>query len=852
MAWEVLREIRDNAHEMRGIYTILPSFSGRTWKRRFLGCLLGLAFVARARVSVAGGNGTLLILQNPSNSAPRITSVWGGAGSEQIILKSDGTVWDWGFNLHGQLGNGTIGTNNDTDLPGRVLGIGGVGYLGSLSAIIGGESHNMALSSDGTVDTWGWNFFGQLGDGSTNWGYSTSYSLSAVKVYGLSSVAFLGGRGYHNLAVKTNGTIWAWGDNQSGQLGNGGFYPGGTNVPVQVIGLTNPIAVSGGGFHSMALMSNGTVWTWGDNSYGQLGDGTTNNRSSPVQVVGLSNIVAISCGWIQTLAVRSDGTAWTWGDNNTCELGNGVVGGISTVPVQVLNLSNVVSVSGGDLSSMARLADGTIWKWGQNVYGELGLGTSDTNAHPVPVQVPGLSNIVISACRDYHNICVKRDGTVWVWGDNRFGGMGDFTGSNVTSPRLMPGLVSNNIVPYAESFESYTAGTSIVGTNFWISSNAAAATVVATNYSYNGLYPISGSHQFALSINGTVTNQFCPSFYTNVWADMMLQLNPPSGPLPWLTNASFAIAVAPDGRLAVWNCTNPPGGGNGWTELQDTPMASNQFCRVTIQANYAPDTNGIFYYSVWLNGVPSVSPAAHYAAADISQPWFGQIVASGNFMLDDLVVGTNKSFFTLQTSVSGLGGSISPIGPVVVNAGSTNTFAIIASNWYAVSSVAVDGISSGTNPSFTFTNVEADHVIAATYAPILAANGTPEWWLYAENTNWVTNFNAAALNDPTGKGMAVWQDYIAGTDPNNAASILAVNVSGAGGRAVVSFPTVPTTPQYQLQRYYALESSSSINPANWQSISGMTNIAGAGQIVSYTNADANPNAFYRARVWLAP
>ena len=787
---------------MRGILTILPFFSAGTAKRRFLGCLLGLVFLSGTRVSVAGGDGTLLILQNPSNSAPRVTSVWGGAGSEQIILKSDGTVWDWGFNLHGQLGNGTIGTNNDTDLPGRVLGIGGVGYLGSLSAIIGGESHNMALSSDGTVDTWGWNFFGQLGDGSTNWGYTTSYSLSAVKVFGLSSVAFLGGRGYHNLAVKTNGTIWAWGDNQSGQLGNGAFYPGGTNVPVQVVGLTNPIAVSGGGFHSMALMSNGTVWTWGD--------------------------------------------------NNTCELGNGVVGGISMVPVQVLNLSNVVSVSGGDLSSMARLADGTIWKWGQNVYGELGIGVADTNAHPVPVQVPGLSNIVISACRDYHNICVKRDGTVWVWGDNRFGGMGDFTGSNVTSPRLMPGLVSNNVVPYAESFESYTAGTSIVGTNLWTSSNAAAAIVVATNYSYSGLYPISGSHQSALSINGTVTNQFCPSFYTNVCADMMQQLNPPSGPLPSLTNASFAIAVAPDGRLAVWNCTNPPAGGNGWTELQDTPMASNQFCRVTIQANYAPDINGVFYSTVWVNGIPSISPAAHYAAADVSQPWFGQIVASGNFMLDDLVVGTNKSFFTLQTSVTGLGGAISPAGPVVVNAGSTNTFTMIASNWYALSSIAADGINSGTNLSFTFTNVEADHTIAASYAPILAANGTPEWWLYAENTNWATNFNAAALSDPTGKGMAVWQDYIAGTDPNNAASTLAVEVSSTGGRSVVSFPTIPTTPQYQLQRYYTLESSSSLNPASWQSVPSLTNIMGVGQVVSYTNSGANPNAFYRARVWLAP
>src|SRR5438034_5589657 len=103
--------------------------------------------------------------------------------------------------------------------------------------------------------------------------------------------------------------------------------------------------------------------------------------------------------------------------------------------------------------------------------GQLGIGTYDniTNAHPLPVQVPGLSNVVISACRDYHNICVKRDGTVWVWGDNRSGCCGDTTGNNVLSPRLMAGLVSNNRIPYGETFESYASGSSIVGTNFWYS-----------------------------------------------------------------------------------------------------------------------------------------------------------------------------------------------------------------------------------------------------------------------------------------------------------------------------------------------------------------------------------------------
>ena len=826
---------------------------------RTIGRGLGLASLVANLLSpsnVSAADGTLVVLRN---SAARITSIWGGGGSEQIVLRSDGTVWDWGLNSAGELGNGT--TNNSA-LPLQVVGPGGVGYLTSITAIMGGELHNFALRSDGTVWSWGFNYFGQLGDGSTNWGNFTNRSTTPVQVFGLTSVKSLGGRGYHSLALKNDGTIWCWGDNASGQLGIGVAFPGsggnsGTNRPVQVIGLTNPASIAGGGFFSLALMPDSTVRAWGDNSSGQCGDGTTSNRYSPVTVVGLSNVVQISGGWFHAMALKADGTAWAWGENSRGELGNGSTTNCLT-PVQVAGLSNVVSVWGGDNNSMALLADGTVWKWGENQYGELGNGTVDdgTVPHPMPQIVPGFTNVAVAICRDYHCICVKWDGTVWVWGDNRYGGCGDLTGNSVLRPRLMPGLVSNNTIPYGESFESYANGFSLPGTNFWYSDNPAAAVVAATNYAgvYSGTYPIAGSHAQSLQVNGLVTNRFCPSLYSNVFVDMIVQVNAPTNPvLPTadtLTNAAFGFCITSNRHLAVWNRTNAPAAGSGWTELGDADISTNSFCRITIQADYTPDMNGIPYYSIWVNGVPSTSPRPKYASADSSQPWFGEIVASGRFQLDDLVIGTNKTFYALQASSTGYGGSISPAGAVIVAPGSTNAFSMTASNWYYLSSVVVDGGNAGTPGAYTFANVQADHTIVANYSADLATNNTPKWWLYLANTNWSTNFDAAALADQDGDGMSTWQEYIAGTDPMNPSSVFSLTAWVSNGQQVVSFPTIPTSAQYSSQRYYALESSPNLSLPAWQGVPGLTNISGLGQTVVWTNTLPGPNTFLRARVWL--
>src|SRR5882724_2617198 len=338
-----------------------------------------------------------------------VVSIWGGARGT-MVQKSDGTVWTWGANFGGKLGVGLASTNLGRVLvPTEVHGPQDAGYFNSVTAILAGEVHNIALKSDGTVWAWGANMFGQLGNGSTNEAHTP------VKTSVLNSVTALGGRGYHTLAIDSAGSVWGWGWNSAGELGDGTTNP--TTVPVKVVGLTNPAVVSAGYKFSIALMTNGTVFQWG---HGRV----IGSSFTPVQTAGLSNIIAISAGWDQALALRSDHTVWAWGLNGVGELGDGTTNN-RPIPVQVTSLSNIVAVSGGDWHSSALDSDGTVWKWGRNDVGQLGNGTADGAgnhlAHPLPAKIQldnnseAFSNIVMVAARDWHNIAVKSDGSVWQW-----------------------------------------------------------------------------------------------------------------------------------------------------------------------------------------------------------------------------------------------------------------------------------------------------------------------------------------------------------------------------------------------------------------------------------------------------
>ncbi len=385
---------------------------------------------------------------SPAHGAD-VVSIWGGARGT-IVLKSDGTVWTWGANFDGKLG---IGETNTVRMaaPVEVHGPGNAGFLNSIVGVMGGEVHNVALRSDGTVWSWGWNAFGQLGDGTTNDAH-TPVQTGLGSVPPLTSVTQLGGRPYFTLAVKSDGTIWAWGMNRYGQMGNGTVNPTpGPQVSAPVLvndsspggAINHPRQVTCGYQFGAALTTNGTVWTWGSGSHGELGNGTTGSSYTPTQVSGLTNVTAISAGWFHMLALKADGGVWAWGNNSSGELGDSTAFNRSNA-VPVLNVSNIVSVSAGDSHSSALGADGTVWKWGVNDLGELGNGATNSNANPLPARIMedkfgnGFSNIVMISARDYHNIAVKADGSVWMWGANDQGQCGDGT----TNAAWLPGPVS--------------------------------------------------------------------------------------------------------------------------------------------------------------------------------------------------------------------------------------------------------------------------------------------------------------------------------------------------------------------------------------------------------------------------
>lgn len=330
------------------------------------------------------------------------------AGAEHTCAIKDGAVWCWGSSVYGQLGNGK---NANSNVPVVVSGL-----EGNVTALSAGTYHNCAIR-DG-VWCWGANQFGELGDGTGN------SANAPVAVSGLGSgVGFISAGsagGAHTCALK-GGAVLCWGWNTFGELGDG--TRNNTNAPVAVSGLSGVSDVSATYDHTCAVRDGG-VWCWGDNTYGQLGNGSggpNSNSNVPVPVSGLANgVSAVSAGGSHTCALKNGGV-WCWGQQNS---GNGSGSG-SNVPVAASGLESGVSALSAGNTHTCALKGGVVWCWGSNHFGQLGDGT--TNDSNVPVTVSGLGGGVTDVTAGGGHTCALNQAGLWCWGSNDSGQLGNGT-----------------------------------------------------------------------------------------------------------------------------------------------------------------------------------------------------------------------------------------------------------------------------------------------------------------------------------------------------------------------------------------------------------------------------------------
>lgn len=339
----------------------------------------------------------------------------------------------------------------------------------------------------------------------------------------------------HSMVLLSDGTIWAWGLNTYGQLGDGTTTS--RHTPVEVSGIHDAVAIAVGWYHSTALLADGTVWNWGYNNAGQLGDGTRTNESTPIEVSGLTDVVAISDGWEHTLALCSDGTVWAWGQNNDGQLGDGTTS-TRTRPIEVSTASTVTALGAGAFHSTVILSDGTVWGWGRNMYGQLGGGAGADET--LPVEITAFAGALSVAAGLESTEAILSDGTVWALGYNGYGGLGDGT---TTSAYSTPVQVLD--VADAESLS--------------LSEHAFAVASDGTLWAW-------GRNNYGQLGDGTTTNASTPEVVG----------------LSGVTLADagryeHSLAVLSDGTVWAWGHNNSGQLGDGTTTNRSTPVEVSGF-----------------------------------------------------------------------------------------------------------------------------------------------------------------------------------------------------------------------------------------------------------------------------------
>lgn len=437
------------------------------------------------------GNGTTTDLSSPVQIGSDTTWSFVDGGYTVLALKTNGTLWGWGRNGNGQIGVSDTSNRSSPVQIGTSTDWAKISSNGSdIITIPFGVS--MAIKNNGSLWSWGNNALGQLGQG------NNTYLSSPVQVGTDTNWQAVGGNGAFTVALKNTGTIWSCGWNAYGQLGDGTTTNRNSFVQIGTGSTGDWVSIKAGtslfipGPHTVALKSNGTLWSWGRNTQGQLGLGNTTNRSSPVQIGVDTDWKYVFASSSQTLAIKSNGTLWGWGRNSYGEFlkgdttgrsspvqigtstswrgatgqfsgdrhiiallpatsgptipaltlfawGNGAygrLGGGNTTtrssPVQIGTDNDWLTANAGHYSSLALKNNGSMWSWGKNIGGQLGL--NDTTYRSSPVQVGGLTDWTFASTSRYHAFAIKSTGSLWAWGVNFNGRLGDSTTTFRSSP----------------------------------------------------------------------------------------------------------------------------------------------------------------------------------------------------------------------------------------------------------------------------------------------------------------------------------------------------------------------------------------------------------------------------------
>jgi alpha-tubulin suppressor-like RCC1 family protein len=444
----------------------------------------------------------------------------------------------------------------------------GIVHKGNAQNLTAGWSTSYYRCVDGTVQSFGNNDSLQLGD-------NTNVSKSVpVTVSGLTNVKSIAAGYYNAFAIKNDSTVWTWGFNAFGQLGIGSLVK--QWIPVQIPSLTGIKQVSGGqaGFHTLALKANGTVLAWGLNAEGQVGDGTTVNKSIPTAIAGLTNVKAIGGGEYHSLALKNDSTVWAWGRNTEGQLGTPASTVIVNTPQQVPGLTKVIAIAGGRYFTVVLKSDSTVWTFGQNNYGQLGVGTNTVEVGLK--QVIGLTGVTKIAASAFHGLALKRDSTLRTWGRNSDGQLG--IGSTVNSYTIVTVIGANKMVDIKcgtnyslfmkNNSSLYAAGRNLYGQlgtgtmtaieNLVVSTVSLCAGAITTGLQES----VTTSNEFSIYPNPSTGNYFINTNAVNSNTEAIVEIhnllgeNIYSSSLSKLKNNAINISEKPSGIYFVTIISN--------------------------------------------------------------------------------------------------------------------------------------------------------------------------------------------------------------------------------------------------------------------------------------------------------